>query len=152
MYTIIIDYNLLEEYNLYYFSKYPKRKKPPIEKPIALTLNRFISKKRMEQNSIKQKYKEFSAWIARHYKINNLNLSKAKIIYKFYFKDHRRRDIDNMCTSPKLINDGFVEEKVFIDDSGDILKLEFDNFEYDKYNPRTEIKIFELKDDDNENN
>lgn len=141
MWKIIIDNEILEKYNQYYFNKYPKRKKTPIEKPIALTLNSFIAKTRMEQNSIKQKYKEFSIWLAKYYKIENLNLSNAKIIYKFFFKDKRRRDIDNMCISPKLINDGLVEAKVFVDDSGDILKLEFDNFYYDKKNPRTEIII-----------
>lgn len=145
MYTIIIDSNTLDEYNKYYFKMYPNRRKIPIEKTIAPTLNSFISKIRMEQNSIKQKYKEFSMWLARYYKINNLNLSKAKIIYKFYFKDKRRRDIDNMCISPKLINDGFVEENVFIDDSGDILTLEFATFGYDKINPRTEITIIRVE-------
>ncbi len=145
MYTIIIDNIILDEYNKYYFKTYPNRRKIPIEKTIAPTLNSFISKIRMEQNSIKQKYKEFSMWLARHYKINNLNLNKAKIIYKFYFKDKRRRDIDNMCISPKLINDGFVEENVFVDDSGDILALEFATFEYDKLNPRTEIYIIRVE-------
>ena len=145
MWKIIIDNNILSKYNKYYFTKYPKRKKIPIEKPITMTLNGFISKVRIEQNSIKQKYKEFSIWLAEYYKINNLKLEKAKIIYKFYFKDKRRRDIDNMCISPKLINDGFVESQVFIDDSGDILKLEFDNFSYDKENPRTEIIIEKLE-------
>jgi len=140
-YRIIIDKYILDKYNKYYFEIYPNRKKIPIEKTIAPTLNSFISKIRMEQNSIKQKYKEFSMWLARYYKIDNLKLSKAKVIYKFYFKDKRRRDIDNMCISPKLINDGFVEENVFVDDSGDILGLEFDIFKYDKENPRTEITI-----------
>ena len=60
MYTIIIDNSILDEYNKYYFKTYPNRRKIPIEKTIAPTLNSFISKIRMEQNSIKQKYKEFS--------------------------------------------------------------------------------------------
>jgi hypothetical protein len=138
---IIIDKKILEEYYIYYFDKYPKRKVNPIDKPIPPSLNRFIAMKRMQQNSVKQKYKEFSVWLASYYKIANLNLDNATIIFEFYFPDKRRRDFDNLMLSPKLIDDGFVEAKVFKDDSGDILKLEFENFKYDKINPRVEITI-----------
>jgi hypothetical protein len=43
--------------------------------------------------------------------------------------------------TPKLINDGLVEAGVFKDDSGDILRLKFENFQYDKLNSRVEILI-----------
>jgi len=138
---IVIDKDVIDKYHEYYFEKYPKRKVKPIEKPIPPSLNRFIAYKRMQQNSVKQKYKEFSVWLASYYHIANLNLDKAKIIFRFYFPDKRRRDFDNLMLSPKLIDDGFVEANVFIDDSGDILKLEFDNFYYDCDNPRVEISI-----------
>jgi hypothetical protein len=138
---IIIDNNIIEEYNKYYFSRYPRRKKKPIEKPIPPSLNRFIAMKRMQQNSVKQKYKEFSIWLANYFKIANLNLDKVEIVFKFYFPDHRRRDFDNLMLTPKFIDDGFVEAKVLKDDSGDILKIRFENFEYDKNNPRVEMLI-----------
>jgi Holliday junction resolvase RusA-like endonuclease len=138
---LIIDKDILQEYYKYYFDKYPKRKVLPIEKPIPPSLNRFIAMKRMQQNSVKQKYKEFSVWLASYYKIANLNLDNAKIIFTFYFPDRRRRDFDNLMLTPKMINDGFVEANVFGDDSGDILKIEFENFQYDSKNPRVEMKI-----------
>jgi len=90
---------------------------------------------------MKQKYKEFSIWLASYYKIANLNLEKAKIIFTFYFPDHRRRDFDNLVLAPKFFDDGFVLAGVFVDDDGERLKLEFDNFKYDKINPRMEIMI-----------
>jgi Holliday junction resolvase RusA-like endonuclease len=138
---VIIDKNVIEKYNNHYFSKYPKRHAIPIEKPIPPSLNRFTAMTRIAQNAVKQKYKEFSIWLASYYKIANLNLSNLKIVFTFYFADKRRRDFDNLMLTPKFIDDGFVEAKVFVDDSGDILKIQFENFQYDKENPRVEIEI-----------
>jgi Holliday junction resolvase RusA-like endonuclease len=138
---IVIDKDIIEKYHEYYFEKYPKRKVKPIEKPIPPSLNRFITYKRMQQNSVKQKYKEFSVWLASYYKIANLNLDAGLMTITFYFPDKRRRDFDNLMLTPKLINDGLVEAGVFKDDSGDILRLKFENFQYDKLNSRVEILI-----------
>jgi Holliday junction resolvase RusA-like endonuclease len=95
----------------------------------------------MQQNPVKQKYKEFSVWLASYYKIANLNLDAGLMTITFYFPDKRRRDFDNLMLTPKLINDGLVEAGVFKDDSGDILRLKFENFQYDKLNSRVEILI-----------
>jgi len=96
---------------------------------------------RMAQNTLKGKYKEFSIWLAEHYKINNLNLDNAIITYTFYFKTHIRHDFDNLMLTPKLCNDGFVEAKVFKDDCGEFLKLAFSPFQYDKNNPRVTMLL-----------
>jgi hypothetical protein len=144
---LIIDNELIKKYHEYYFAKYPKRKKPPIERAIPPSLNAFIALRRMAQNGLKQKYKEFAVWLAYYYKIDNMNLSKAKITYIFYFSDHRRRDFDNFILAPKFFDDGFVESRTFRDDNGENLKLEFENFRYDKQNGRMEIIIsYEQKD------
>ena len=138
---ITLDKNTLDEYNKYYFTKYPKRRTPPIIKPIPPSLNDYIAMIRMAQSNLKKKYKEFSIWLAEHNKINNLYLDNSIITYTFYFKDHRRRDFDNLMLTPKLINDGFVEAKAFKDDCGEYLKLEFNQFQYDKLNPRVEMLL-----------
>lgn len=142
---IIINNEVLDKYFEYYFNLYPKRKVKPIDKPIPPSLNRFTAIKRIVQNSLKQKYKEFSIWLASYYKIANLNLDKVEFIYIFYFPDHRRRDFDNLMLTPKLINDGFVEAKVLSDDNGEKLRLKFEAFQYDKSNPRVEIIIRDWK-------
>jgi hypothetical protein len=138
---IVIDKNIVKEYCKYYFQKYPKRKAVPIDKPIPPSLNRFIAMKRMMQNALKQKYKEFSIWLASYYSVANLNLDKAKMTLTFYFADHRRRDFDNLCLTLKLLNDGFVESKFLTDDNGENLMVAFKPFEYDKLNPRVEIMV-----------
>lgn len=138
---ITIDNKVIENYKEYYFALYPRRKKSPINTPIPPSLNRYIGMKRMMQNSVKQQYKEFSMWLASYYKIANLDLLEAKIKYKFYFPDKRRRDIDNLVLTPKFFNDGFVESGVLRDDNGEILRIEFEKFSYDKFNPRVEITL-----------
>ncbi len=140
---IIIDKEVVDKYHEYYFRKYPKRKVLPIKSVFPPSLNRFISMKRMAQNDCKQKYKEFSIWLASNENIANLNLDKVIFNYTFFFSDHRRRDFDNLVLTPKFVNDGFVDAKVIIDDCGEKLKIEFENFEYDKNNPRIEIIIKE---------
>lgn len=138
---IVIDNKVLDEYRKYYFDKYPKRRVVPIKKSIAPSLNYFTSIKRIVQNSLKQKYKEFSIWLASYYKIADLNLNKAEFEYTFFFPDHRRRDFDNLLLTPKLINDGFVDARVILDDNGENLLIKLNPFQYDKANPRTEIII-----------
>ncbi len=136
---IVINEEILNKYKDFYFLKYPKRRVFPIKKAIPPSFNYFTSIKRIVQNSLKQQYKEFSIWLANYYNIADLNINKAKITYTFFFKDHRRRDFDNLLLTPKLINDGFVEAKVLTDDNGESLSIEFMPFEYDKENPRVEM-------------
>jgi hypothetical protein len=138
---ITIDKDILDKYNNYYFVKYSRRKVSPIKKPIPPSLNEYIGMIRLAQAELKKKYKEFSIWLAEYYKINNLNLDNAIITYTFYFKTHARHDFDNLMLTPKLINDGFVEAKVFKDDCGEFLKLEFNPFKYDKTNPRVTMLL-----------
>jgi Holliday junction resolvase RusA-like endonuclease len=140
-FKITIDKSVILCYNKWYFEKYPKRKVLPIKKPIPPSLNAFTAMKRMVQNSLKQKYKEFSVWLASHYEIADLNISKAEFTYEFFFPDHRRRDFDNLLLTPKLINDGLVEAKTLVDDDGEKLMLKFKPFQYDKSNPRVEISV-----------
>jgi len=113
----------------------------PIKKPIPPSLNEYIAMIRMAQNNLKQKYKEFSIWLAGYYGIDGLGLKDSRIVYTFYFKDHRRRDFDNLMITPKLCNDGFVSAGVFKDDCGEYLKLAFNPFQFDKLNPRVEMLL-----------
>jgi hypothetical protein len=138
---LVINNDIVEKYFRYYFNKYPRRKVKPILQPFPPSLNKFIAMKRMQQNNLKQKYKEFSMWLASYYKIANLNLDQLEISYTFYFPNHIRRDMDNLLLTPKFFNDGFVASNVMHDDSGDILQIRFERFRYDKDNPRVEMII-----------
>lgn len=67
---------------------------------------------------------------------------KALVEITYYFKKRGRRDPDNF--SGKMLLDPLVREGVLIDDSFDNVELKLKG-NYDKDNPRTEIKITVLK-------
>jgi hypothetical protein len=140
---IIIDKELMNQYESVYFKLYPKCRKFPkyFTNPIPLSWNAFIVKKRMEQNTIKQKYKDFGVWLAKLFKIDGLNLDKVTFTYDFYFGNRQRHDIDNYTLTQKLLGDAFVCANVLKDDNSNNLWLKFNPFKYDKLNPRVEILI-----------
>lgn len=141
--VVIINKEVIEEYKSIYFKMNPRCRVFPkyFNNPIPPSWNNFISKQRMEQNNIKSKYKDLAIWLAAKYKIAGLNLEKVCFTFDFYFKDKRRRDVDNYTLSAKLIDDGFTTANVLIDDSSTYLELKFPPFKYDKENPRLEITV-----------
>ncbi len=66
--------------------------------------------------------------------------SKATITYKFYCKDKRRRDLDNMIAS---VNDALVKAGLLEDDSWQCLSIGAAEGAYDKDDPRVELYIDE---------
>jgi Holliday junction resolvase RusA-like endonuclease len=66
---------------------------------------------------------------------------KVAIIYMFYVKDNRRRDIDNMVCS---INDALVKAEVIEDDSWQYLFIAGATAMIDKNNPRASLEIRNL--------
>lgn len=80
---LIIDEKIVKEYEEFYFIKYPKRKKRPIEKPLPPNLNKFLLWKRPQQNAIKQIWKEFIGFIAFEY--DNLEINSCEIEFQFTF-------------------------------------------------------------------
>lgn len=140
---IVIDEKMVKEYEDFYFIKYPKRKKRPLEKPFPPNLNKFILWKRPEQNIVKQIWKEFIGYVALDY--DNLALDECEIEFKFTFPDKRRRDLDNyLSTSAKLIIDGLTQadgNNMIVDDSYNNIKKITASAEYKKGISKTEIII-----------
>jgi len=141
---LTIDQELIDLYHECYFETYPRRKVKPIKGVFPPSLNAFIAMKRMVQNSVKQKYKEFAKWMSSFYGIENLNMTNVEMEYTFYFGDNRRRDMDNMIMTPKFINDGLVDSGVMVDDDGKHLYIHIKPFEYDRNHPRLEIVLKEV--------
>ena len=140
---IVIDKEIMEKYKEIYFKMNPRCKKFPkyFENPIPPSWNFFIAKIRMEQASIKAKYKDFAIWLAAKYGLAGLNLDKVIFTYDFYFNSNRARDIDNYGLTNKLLADGFVQAKVLTDDNSKHLALRFNPFQLDRKNPRVEITV-----------
>lgn len=67
---------------------------------------------------------------------------KSKVTITYFFKDKRRRDPDNY--SGKFILDALTKEGIISDDSFDAVTLVLAKGEPDNKNPRTEIEVKEI--------
>jgi len=136
---LVLDKSVLKKYNEYYFNKYPKRHKIPIERPIHPSTNTWMILQRQAMNNLKQTWKDFVIWWINDLGYQNYKLEKYEMIFTIYMPTKRRSDPDNM--SPKFIMDGFTESGFIIDDDGMHLKALTLKTDYDKDNPRTEIYV-----------
>jgi len=136
---LIIDNDVLDKYHEYYFAKYPKRKKKPIEKPTHPSINKWFIMKRPQMNDLKQKIKDFIVWFVEDQGLTNKKIEKCSMIFISYFKTRIRTDIDNY--SPKFFMDGLVDGGLIVDD--DYIHVESLTLKcgWDKERPRTEIII-----------
>lgn len=136
---LVIDDEVLRKYNQYYFNKYPKRKKIPIEKPVHPSTNVWMRLQRPAMNNLKQAWKEFCIWFINDLGYQNYKLDKYEMTFTIYMPTRRRSDPDNI--SPKFIMDGFTEAGFIIDDDGSHLKALTLKTDYDKNHSRTEIEV-----------
>ena len=74
----------------------------------------------------------------------SLKFEVVSIQYDWYEKD-KRRDIDNVSSAKKFINDAMVKCGVIPNDDQRHVKGFTDNFYVDKDNPRIEITIREVE-------
>ncbi|MCQ2052350.1 MAG: hypothetical protein MJZ03_00170 [archaeon] len=137
--SLVIDNEVLLQYNQYYFSIHTKAKKEPIPHPYHESINVWMIMRRPMMNSLKQKWKDFIKWLVEIQGYSNLRIEKCEIEQTVYYPNNRRHDIDN--TVPKFILDGLVESGMIVDDDHlHITKLIL-SCGIDTINPRTEIKI-----------
>lgn len=137
---LILDENVLSRYNDFYFRKYPKRKKVPIERPMHPSINTWMILQRPAMNGLKQTWKDFIKWWIIDLDLVGLQLDKYEMKFTTYMPTRRRSDPDNM--TPKFIMDGFTEAGFIIDDDGAHLLALTLSTDYDKEYPRTEIEVF----------
>lgn len=76
---------------------------------------------------------------AAAWKLGGKPLEAAQVQCKFYFRDVRRRDNDNLLASMKSAFDGLVDAGVFVDDN-QLTHLPVEQAK-DSKNPRVEIHI-----------
>lgn len=98
--------------------------------------------KRPMMNALKQKWKDFIIWLIEYYGYSNLGIESCSMEFITYFKTKIRHDTDN--TTPKFILDGLAESGFIVDDDSQHLKSLTLKCDYDKENPRTEIKIIKI--------
>ena len=139
---IIIDNNVVEKYNQYYFSQHAKARKKAIEHAYHPSINIWMVLPRIQMNALKQKWRDFIFWWINDLGLQNEHLDNFEMIFTTYMPTKRRIDCDN--TVPKFILDGFSESGFIIDDDGSHLRSLTLRTGYDKENPRTEIEVITL--------
>lgn len=140
---IVIDKDMLDEYNNIYFSRYPYRKKPLIEDVIPPSLNVWSNMNRDQKNNLKQKWNNFGEFVVMKHGFENKKIERCRITWNYYFSTKHRRDTDNYTC--KQISDSLVSSGVLVDDNYTIVNPTILQIFYDKENPRTEINIEVLK-------
>ena len=136
---MVVDYDLINRYNEYYFSIHTKAKKNPIPRPYHESINQWMIMKRPMMNALKQKWKEFIRWYVEELGYSNLRINKCEIHQSVFYPTKARHDIDNSV--PKFILDGLVESGMIIDDDCKHITKLILECDYDKEHPRTELKI-----------
>lgn len=136
---IIIDRKCIERYTFFYFQEHPRAKNPPIKNPQHPSINTYTRMTFQAANNLKQRWKAFIVWLLEDLGYSGKNIDKCEMIYRTYFSQNRRHDLDNI--SPKYILDGFVEAGFIVDDNSDhITKLTLE-CGIDKENPRIEFLV-----------
>lgn len=136
---LVIDYDVLDRYNKYYFANHPRAKKQPIEKPWHESINKWMIMKRPMMNALKQKWKDFIVWFINDLGYNNMDIEKCSMEFCVYYDTNHRHDTDNTC--PKFILDGLSESGFIVDDDSKHLRPLILDCDIDKERPRTEIKV-----------
>lgn len=136
---LVIDNQVLSEYEKHYFKLHPKAYKKPIEQPYHPSVNKWMIMKRPMMNALKQKWKDFIIWFIENQGYTNLHIEKCEMKFTIYYSTNRRHDIDNGV--PKFILDGLSESGFIVDDDSRHLTTLTLQCGYDKENPRTEIEV-----------
>lgn len=143
--VIEINQELVDEYNSEYFKKYKNRRKPPIESPHPLSLNKILVMKRPQMNQVKQNHKEFIVWVCEKLEIQNMMINDCEIYLEFIYHDRRTRDIDNGIGGYKMWSDGLTARDgcgVIVDDNYQICKKLSADITYQKGVKKTIIHIY----------
>ena len=138
-YKLVLDQQLVDEYNAYYHKTHPRSKKDPIDKPRHPQMNTWMILRRNSMNALKQRWKDFGVWWIKKLGYNGLKLDKFEMTFTTYMNSRRRSDCDNTC--PKFILDSFTEAGFIVDDDYKHLQSLTLKMGYDKENPRTEIIV-----------
>lgn len=139
-YKLILDQQLIDEYNAIYKKTHPKTKKPAIEKPRHPSINQWMILRRPMMNALKQRWKDFGIWWLKKLGYDGLMLDKVKVEITVFMPTRRRADIDNHCCE-KFLWDAFTEAGFWVDDDYLHVTEIISRMGYDKENPRTELII-----------
>ena len=118
----------------------------------TMSLNELlVINDRLAMNNIKEKWGNLGEWIAKEYELDNLGISNSMIEFRVYGATKAKRDLDNIAAGIKFLNDGLlVKSGMYIDDNYLHINPLLTVGDFDKENPRTEIRISIFDDEIND--
>lgn len=141
-YKVIIDQQVIDEYNDVYAKAHPRAKKKAIEKPIPPGLNQLLVMTKFQRNYYKGLWKDLGMCLIKKLGYDNLKLDHFEMEVTVYMSSRRRFDLDNQCgAATKLLADSFTESQFIIDDNNKVLTKLTMTGGYDKENPRVEFLL-----------
>jgi len=148
---ITLDKEIFAEYEVEYFRLRPKARVFPFRKNktkkkellySVLSLNDLLPMSSEIYGSLKEKWGDFGVWVANRYGMADKLIDNAMIELKVYSQTKAQKDCDNIAGGYKLFGDGFiVKSGMFIDDNYKHINPLLISLDYDKENPRMEIRI-----------
>lgn len=155
---ITLNRELFAEYDKVYFKNNPRarksyfmndwksKKKNPKQLYSVLSLNDIIPIDQRMYNTLKEKWGNFGKYIADKYNFSEKQLTNAVVQFAIYSETRAQKDCDNVSAS-KMLTDGlFVQSGFFVDDSYLYINPFIVSCNYDKENPRCEIRVTVLDD------
>lgn len=108
----------------------------------VLSLNDLLPIDSRPYNSLKKKWGELGIWIAEYYGLAGKMYENALVEMVVYSETKAKKDGDNIIGGSKIFNDSlYTQSRMFPDDNYTILNPWITSCDYDKENPRLEIRL-----------
>lgn len=153
---ITINREVFEQYRIDYFNAKPRARVFPFDtkgktkktRYSVLSLNDVLPMDSMMYGALKEKWGDFGRWLAMKNGFTNAQLKNSIIELRVFSETKAHKDCDNVAGGFKLLGDGlYVQSGMYVDDSYNYINPLIIVCDYDKVNPRFEIRITELPED-----
>jgi len=148
---ITLNKDIFAEYEKEYFRLKPRARVFPFRKNktknkelmySVLSLNDILPIPADIYGTLKEKWGDFGVWVAKRYNVSDMNIQNSILEIRVFSETKAKKDNDNVAGGYKLFGDGFaVQSGMFIDDNYNHINPIIIGCDYDKENPRMEIRI-----------
>jgi hypothetical protein len=154
---ITIDRELFDKYRKVYFKERPRAKKFPFDtkgktkktRYSVLSLNDMLPITSLAYGDLKGKWGDFGVWCAKHYGLSDKQLTNSMFELRVFSETKAQKDCSNVAGGYKILEDGMcVQSGFMVDDSYLHINPLLIVCDYDKVNPRLEIRVTLFEDAD----
>jgi Holliday junction resolvase RusA-like endonuclease len=117
---------------------------PPLAKALQPNCTVATMGMRMAKGRIVAAQRKRTVLAVQNEECESLPWAKCSVHAKFYFKDKRGRDIDNLIGALKSTYDGLVDAGIVPDDTPEYMVRDMPEVFIDRQHPRVEITITRL--------